>query len=126
MPNIKKSVSQHKRGGTYRKDRHGDKNSVVIEGGIGTPPEDMTKEAEDEWVRVVEALKGVGVLRETDRSMLLLYCELVAQVQREGVAGVQTSRISLMRHLARDFGLTPMSRAHIPTLDDGGEGGDII
>src|SRR3990167_3655274 len=87
---------------------------------LGVPPcpKWLSLEARKEWRWVVKELAQAGVLSRIDRTMLAVYCHLVAEFVQAAAKGesVIPAKIAQIRALASEFGLTPSSRARLSTL----------
>ena len=87
---------------------------------LGVPPcpKWLSLEARKEWRWVVKELAQAGVLARIDRTMLAVYCHLVAEFVQAAAKGesVIPSKVAQIRALASEFGLTPSSRARLSTL----------
>jgi P27 family predicted phage terminase small subunit len=105
------------------------------------PPDWLSEEARAEWDRVVPGLEAVDLLKESDRAMLVAYCETwdmymsaVLKVRAEGmtivnpktglerkhpVLGVLSEAAAQLRMFAREFGLTPAAEHALSKAPDG-------
>jgi P27 family predicted phage terminase small subunit len=99
-----------------------------------TCPVHLSAEAKAEWKRIVNTLHETGVLKWTDRSALAAYCEAYGRwVQAENLVrksglliktsndnviqnpavGVANKAMADMVAYAKEFGMTPSSRAKL-------------
>ena len=119
-----------KQQGTYQKCRR--RGEPEIPPGSPKPPAWLDSEAVEEWRYAVAHLGGHKILTEADRTALAMYAEAVADyvsmrkvVKDEGYT-IKTDKGNLIQHpalgamgrawdratkLAREFGMTPSSRA---------------
>lgn len=76
-------------------------------------PEHMSDIAAGEWARIVPVLIDLGLATTADRSVLIAYCELYAEmVERSTERREQrTASIAQLRACMVELGLTPASRA---------------
>lgn len=136
----KKPAAQHKRAGTYRKDRHATPDLPAKSPAM---PTGMTKGAGDAWKRIVPALETTGYLAEVDAEALRQLCEAIDDYQKAGAAitkhgllvshhtsdGRIVKRLNpawTMRKdcraaiisLAQKFGMTPSGRTGLGSKDD--------
>ncbi len=110
MSNHKKPSNVHKLHGTFRPDRHGDDPDIEI--GAPIKPEWLSAAASAEWDRSVPIMEGAGYLSVNDQMPLALYCELVADFQADP-KGFPAARLTQLRLLMGELGMTPASRAKI-------------
>lgn len=104
--------------GTFRKDRHGDGGVEYPRTQGAQPPYWLTNhDARDEWDRLVPILEEQLVLTEGDWTNLAHMCVLHGKIVALYKAGEfpTTSQLAELRKLANEFGLTPASRARIPS-----------
>lgn len=95
------------------------------------PPDDMPELARRTWDYLTDRLLELRVMSELDGPMLEVYCRTYAlwrqvtteaeQAQAAGETNPKLTRLSVqlftaMRATAREFGLTPGSRAGIDTI----------
>lgn len=129
--------------GTYREDRHGERNEPQHAGGKPLMPVGMAGRAADEWVRIVDVLDG-DMLSPADQSLLASYCMAVAQlhesqasiesagllveghngsVRRNPALMIQKQAVEVIAMTASRFGLSPADRAKlaIPKKDEDDE-----
>ncbi len=111
--------------GTARKDRHGQRNDLVLDNHIPQAPDYFGPDALEEWQALVTDSQYSRVLTRVDRGMMELYCALRAEFKkhvREGTE-MQASRLMVMANVAAKLGLNPSDRTkismpHEPELDD--------
>ena len=128
-----KTVEQHLRDGTYRKDRHGDRLYAEATGAIGEPPDELSDEAAQIWRATAAAL--YKTLGEGDRDILAHYCRWCAmarQLMRDAESESNPlDRIKLVNaaamatkqyaSLATKIGATPMDRQRLKGDPTAGE-----
>ena len=128
--------------GENRKERLS-KNEPKPDQGDLTPPDDLSKLAKKEWLRLVPTLYGLGIYTEIDRDALIMYCETYCQwkeandiIVRKGVLVKQEDKkgnvyiahnpaISIankakeqMLKIMAEFGMTASSRTKITVAGD--------
>jgi len=79
------------------------------------PPEWLCGGAVEEWLLVVPKLLKSGVIKETDEMALSVYCELASEF-KEDPSEFPAAKITQLRLLMADFGMTPHSRSGLPEL----------
>lgn len=84
------------------------------------PPEWLSAGAIEEWLIIVPRLLNASVLKKTDEMALSVYCELAAEF-KENPQEFPAAKITQMRLLMADFGMTPHSRSSV-SVDDKGKG----
>jgi phage terminase small subunit len=91
MPGIKgqrsggrnrKSTHEHELTGTFRRDRHGDGESISVPEGVPTPPGELSGEALAEWARMVDRLQQTRALSATDDGVLYQHVKLNAETEK--------------------------------------------
>lgn len=116
--------------GTVRADRQA--KTVVLSPMVDmvkTPKGLLTTRARREWTRVVRALKEGGIAAEADKSLLIAYCNEMANYQRmiqeiaecadlklpirRGLQSECTQALKNSMKLGEMFGLTPSARGKI-------------
>lgn len=119
--------------GTYREDRVA-KDEPKPKARVPNPPKHMGKIALEEWHRLVEELKELGLITNLDRAALVVYCDLwehyviaSEKVKTQGQV-IQTSNgntienpqfsikkraAEMMHKFLIEFGMTPASRTRI-------------
>jgi P27 family predicted phage terminase small subunit len=135
----KKPISEHKKQGTYRADRHAQRSHQFAPG--ASCPKFLTKTAKAEWNRVAPMLEQAGLLHEPDTMTLASYCinyagwrEAMAAVKKDGMVimvesqtrtgrtskPIRNPAVALMHSFekamlasAAKFGLDPYSRSRI-------------
>ena len=79
-----------------------------------TPPAELTVAARKHWRRLAPMLALSGVLKQSDRDVLALYCEGYAQHVANVHAGTFNATLSgQLRQLLGELGMTPSARARI-------------
>ena len=111
MPTPKKPASVHRIKGTYRDDRHGD--SLEVETAMPDRPFWLSASAIIVWQELQKELEKAGYLSKLDGMALALYCELSAEFIANPPA-FAPQKLSQMRALMGELGLTPSSRAKLP------------
>lgn len=76
-------------------------------------PEHLSPIAAIEWARIVPILVDLGVATTADRSVLIAYCELYAEMVERSTARKEqrTAAIAQLRACMVELGLTPAARA---------------
>jgi phage terminase small subunit len=97
-----------KRNPQRRRDRADD---PVVDEPVGPPPRHLSEQARKIWNRIARSEAGTW-LRVTDRDALEVYCGLKAQAETD-LAGMQSSRISLLNKYQNDLGLTTTARTKV-------------
>ena len=112
---IPKSTALHVIGGTWRRDRHGGGG----DGGGRAPPnqrlkiKDRPRFVKGRAARIwAEVLPKLPWLHKIDRYCLAMWCVLQAEFEGDPAA-MMPARISLLRLLASDLGLTAAGRARL-------------
>jgi P27 family predicted phage terminase small subunit len=77
-----KSTQEHELGGTFRRDRHGDGESITAPAGVPTPPVELEGEALAEWDRMVDRLQQTRALSTTDDAVLYQFVRLYSETER--------------------------------------------
>lgn len=120
--------------GTLRKGRE-NKNEPRPELAYPAPPEHLSREALQEWGRIVPQLHQLGLLSDIDRAALAAYCQTYGrwvQAERElqdlealldetpngmkqqhALVGIANTAMKLMHKYLTEFGMTPSSRARV-------------
>lgn len=111
MPTPKKPANVHRLQGTFREDRHG--NSVEVEPGMPERPFWLSASAIIVWREVESELRDAGYLTRLDGNALAIYCELQAEFIADP-AGFAPQKLSQLRGLMGELGLTPSARAKLP------------
>ena len=105
-----KSTEQHKKSGTYRKDRHSRRVQTANQEPIGRAPSWLSKDEAKEF-RALVKLKPAGFLSKDDTHGLAT----LAKLHVELAAGTFDWRhLAQLRLLWREFGMTPDSRYRMP------------
>ena len=105
--------------GTYRKDRHGDRDSEPkIAEPLGGPPEGWRIEAKLLWAELCDLIPA-GVATKADRVMFETLLRLVAKM-REGPEAMTPALAAQIRTACAVFGMTPAdrSRVSVPRLPE--------
>lgn len=110
------------RQGPWQKCRHEGKGVDVDPGNIEKPA-DLGPAAAKEWDRIVPKLERYNLISELDETALIQYCELTAEFKMQPVLFTAAKHTQL-RMVMGDLGLTPMSRAKLPTPKDQGKAGN--
>jgi len=76
-----KSVQEHEMAGTFRRDRHGNGESISVPKGVPMPPVELSGEALAEWTRMVDRLQQTNVLSTVDDGVLYQYVRLYAETE---------------------------------------------
>ena len=125
-----KPTSEHKRQGTFRDDRHGNRLDAAVKPGVPAKPDDLPAESAQLWDTVLKHLPE-GTASELDAAALEMCCRWFAEwkrCQRELESGEQSDgykwsiraataskQFSL---LAGRFGLTPGDRTKLKVEPD--------
>jgi phage terminase small subunit len=99
--------------GTYRPSTA--RNTISLPLGTPAAPKWLECEAKTEWERIVPHLSAARALSETDRSVLASYCVLWGQFERAR-GDIPAARITQMRLLMIELGITPKSRPFVRAL----------
>ena len=94
--------------GTFRRDRH--RLGEIRASGRPTQPEYLTGRAAALWSEVLPRLPWVVFV---DGPMLGLWCVLQAELEADPVA-MNSARISQLRSVAAELGMSPSSRTRLP------------
>jgi phage terminase small subunit len=115
MPNHRKPASVHKLQGTFQPCRHGGPEPEIE---LGEPeiPEWLSPAGVAEWRRICKILVPANYLAKSDAAALGMYCELVSQMS-EDPAEFPAAKITQLRMLMGELGLTPASRAKMPARE---------
>lgn len=95
--------------GSHRADRHKAEDAAFPEG-IPTMPEWLDRQAAAEWRHLVGILEPLGVLSPGDEMSLATLCALYSEFQQDPT-GMSAGKVSQMRQLFAEFGLTPATRS---------------
>ena len=112
-----KSAKLLKLEGTYRKDRHSSRReSIVDEVILPDMPDFLEGEAKAEWDRCINLMADEGILHRLNRSLLVQYCVMWADLSldTEKGAAFHTS----FRMVANDLGFTPSGMLKFPKKPD--------
>ena len=80
------------------------------------PPEWLSVGAHEEWRIAIPRLKKTGILEQTDEMALSVYCELASEF-KECPAEFPAAKLTQLRLIMADFGMTPHSRAGMPAQE---------
>jgi len=111
MPTPKKPASVHRLNGTYREDRHG--GTVDLPPELPERPFWLSASAIIVWQELIPELEAAGYLARLDGMALATYCELAAEFIADPPA-FPPQKLSQMRGLMSELGLTPSGRAKLP------------
>ncbi len=124
MANTRKADNVHLLEGTFRKDRHGDpKKKPKLKLKLPAMPSWISTDAKKEWKRICKVLENAGILTEADRSTLIQYCILYADL-KELQEKFTPPKHAQLRICCCELGLTPSARSKI-TVDNDDEGDDF-
>lgn len=73
-----KPIEQHKREGTYRPDKHGDRPNSIA--GVPPVPENLPERAHKYWHRMCSTLSEMGVISQEDAYAIALYARSEANL----------------------------------------------
>jgi P27 family predicted phage terminase small subunit len=134
MPFPAKSTEQHKRDGTYRKDRHSRRLEVPPADGIPAPPPTFDKRHAAKWYEVCERLQKMGILATADVDTIEIYCNAYFDLQdaeetlkQEGkylhteigaarlhpAWRVKNDAVKTLRQLSAALGFSPLDRTRV-------------
>ncbi len=112
MSRPRKPTKLHLISGSYRKDRHGDRDSEPeITEPLGGPPESWPITAKLLWAELADLIPP-GVATKADRLTFELLCRLVG-VMRTGTEGLTPALAAQIRTCCAVFGLTPADRSRV-------------
>lgn len=100
--------------GTYKPSRRRDTPKVAPN--EPPMPPSLSAGAQEVWQRIVPALASLHVLTDLDADALVMLCELRAQFESDPVK-FAPSKLTQLRVLLTEFGLTPASRPRAPRLE---------
>lgn len=106
--------------GSVRADRPMNEQEPLPSGEAARPTF-LKDRAAEIWDQYAPDLQAQGVLTSWDSHMFAVWCELVAEFERDRDR-MNASRIAQMRALASSFGLDPSSRSRI--VGNGGQQSD--
>jgi len=146
----RKPTAAHRRDGTYRANRHADRNEPKFRRPDFRPPPGLDDVAKKEWRRLAGELAALGLLTRADRAVFAVYCQswsdwvqLTAKLNAmddltyttmKGSVGIsplvnarKQTWMTLKESAAR-FGLDPSSRASLDVapMKDGETDEDFI
>ena len=77
-------------------------------------PADLSEAATAHWIRLAPMLAKSGVLKQSDRDLLFVYCESYATWLDSVKAGkLNVSLLSQLRQMLGEMGMTPAARSRI-------------
>lgn len=136
MPGVKgksgghnrKSVTEHARDGTYRRDRHGSRVDLRIQPARLQCPDDLGEIASDVWTKVVTSLPE-EILNNVHENSLRMYCETIEQYRHvwplfcadpldKDLRITAMALIDRADKLGRQFGWTPQALAGLRVPQD--------
>lgn len=87
-----KTVLEHKLGGTWRQDRHGQVRNPEPPEGFPEPSKPLSGDAAEEWDRMIDRLRLCKTLSSVDGGALYQYCRMFAEteallVRQDEIAG---------------------------------------
>lgn len=134
MPRMPKSTESHKLDGTYRADRHAKRLNLPSD--TPTAPSDLSPAEAELWQHIVENIPVAKVdalalrcLVESWRLYRRAYGDFVANPDKETRITWKATQDAFIA-IARQFGLTPVSRSQIklaePPADKDDPFGDIM
>lgn len=134
MPFPAKTTEQHKRDGTYRKDRHAQRLEAQPADGIPAPPSTFDKRHAAKWYEVCTRLKKMGILATADVDTIQVYCTAYFDLQdaeetlkQEGkylhsdngtarvhpAWRVKNDALKTLRQLSAALGFSPLDRTRV-------------
>jgi hypothetical protein len=117
----RKTASDHRAQGTFRKDRHADWGTIKPPRGRPETPSELRGEALKEYNKMADAMESVGTLCVTDDAVLFQYAMLCADTKeleklaREDpryLRAVRGNRMAIRQYLV-ELGMTPSSRGRV-------------
>lgn len=113
MPNLPKPTALRVLAGNPGKrplnDREPDAGAIDL-----APPKELSKEARPHWKRIAPMLAQSGVLKQSDRDLLTMYCEGYAHFRADLAAGkMNVSLMAQLRQILGEMGMTPAARTRI-------------
>jgi phage terminase small subunit len=79
-----------------------------------TPPAELSDEAVPQWNRLVPMLVKTGVLKQSDRDILTLFCEAyVAHLAAVRAGKINVGLLGQLRQMLGEMGMTPATRSRI-------------
>jgi P27 family predicted phage terminase small subunit len=134
--------------GTYRADKHGDRDfEPLVELEIPPCPDDLQGAARTEWERITPLLKDMGVLALVDMSSVTGYCvswarwrEAEAQITEQGMIvrgpngspiqnpflSVANQAMANLRAYGSELGLSPVARTRIKAQPKKKDAGGVM
>lgn len=107
----RKSVTELKLNGTYRKDEHG--NRGEFEASTPKKPKWLSSEASKVWDDQISNLFELGYINKNDQISYSALCELSAEFSLDPM-DFSASKMAQLRGLFSSFGMTPDSRFKMP------------
>ena len=128
MPRLPKSTEQHKIDGTYRPDRHSER--LVLSNESPQPPSDLDASERELWLHITDSIPVARVdalalrcLVESWRLYRRAYGDFVANPDKETRITWKACQDAFIA-IARQFGLTPVSRSQIKATEPQQDGAD--
>jgi len=118
MPQRKKPTSLHVVQGTYQPCRHDGNADTETKVGEPEKPDWLSDEASREWDKTMAVLSQAGYMAQTDSVALATYCELVSEFAA-CPSDFPAGKLSQLRLLMADLGLTPSARTKMPIPQKG-------
>lgn len=79
-----------------------------------TPPPELSAEAVPQWNRIAPMLARCGVLKQSDRELLTLFCEgYAAHLAAVRAGKINVGLIGQLRQMLGEMGMTPSARSRI-------------
>ncbi len=100
--------------GTYRKDRHEGVGYTPVDSGKPLMPDHIEDDVKALWVEITDMLEETGYLCRADRFSMLALCELISELMKDPKQFTAAQYTQLRLYLC-EFGMTPASRARMPS-----------
>ena len=114
MANPRKAREALEAEGTYRKDRHEDYGFLPSNPQAPPMPPDLSDETKVIWYKVIDQLEETGYLCKADEYSMTALCEMIADLKR-APREFTAAQYTQLRMLFCEFGMTPASRARMPS-----------